>query len=107
MCIRDRKVKCKKIGDRYVFTIDLTLTGEIIENDMYEGLDKDLKVLKKLEEDLALKLKEMCHEFINKMQQEYGRDFLELGWVGAVSYTHLRQGYTKSSHVSAKRGAQG
>lgn len=81
-----RKVKCRKIGDRYVFTIDLTLTGEIIENDMYEGLDKDPKVLKKLEEDLALKLKEMCHEFINKMQQEYGRDFLELGWVGAAKY---------------------
>lgn len=81
-----KKVKCKKIGDRYVFTIDLTLTGEIIENDMYEGLDKDPKVLKKLEEDLAIKLKGVCHEFINKMQQEYGRDFIELGWVGAAKY---------------------
>ena len=53
---------------------------------MYEGLDKDPKVLKKLEEDLALKLKEMCNEFINKMQQEYGRDFLELGWIGAAKF---------------------
>ena len=81
-----RKVKCRKIGDRYVFTIDLTLAGEIIENDMYEGLDKDPKVLKKLEEDLAIKLRGVCNEFINKMQQEYGRDFLELGMIGAAKY---------------------
>ena len=81
-----RKVKCRKIGDRYVFTIDLTLKGEIVENDMYEGLDKNPEVLKKLEEDLAIKLKGVCNEFINKMQQEYGRDFIELGWIGAAKY---------------------
>lgn len=81
-----RKVKCSKIGDRYVFTIDLTMKGEIVENDMYVDIDEDPKALKKLEEDLALKLKEMCNEFINKMQQEYGRDFLELGWIGAAKF---------------------
>lgn len=81
-----RKVKCSKIGDRYIFTIDITLTGEIVENDMYEDIDTDPEALKKLEEDLALKLKEMCNDFIDKMQQEYGRDFLELGWVGAAKY---------------------
>ncbi|MEA4961818.1 Ger(x)C family spore germination protein [Lutispora sp.] len=81
-----RKVKCTKNGDRYVFTIDLTMEGEIVENDMYVDIDEDPQKLKKLEEDLALKLKEMCNEFISKMQQEYGRDFLELGWVGAAKF---------------------
>ena len=58
-----RKITCRKIGDKYTFTIDLNLEGEIINNELYKGMADKLEVTKKFEDDMAKQVKEMCTDF--------------------------------------------
>ncbi|MCB2299199.1 Ger(x)C family spore germination protein [Clostridium tagluense] len=81
-----RKIKCMKIGDKYKFIIDLNLEGEIINNTLYKNMAGDTKVIKKFEEDMSKKIKEMCATFLYKMKNEYKVDCLQLGWVAVAKY---------------------
>ncbi|MFT5872525.1 MAG: Ger(x)C family germination protein [Clostridium sp.] len=81
-----RKISCKKTGDKYTFTIDLNLDGEIINNELYEGIATDIEVSNKFEDDMARQVKEICNGFLDKMKKEYKVDLLQLGWVAAAKY---------------------
>ena len=81
-----RKITCRKTGDKYTFIIDLNLKGEIINNELYEGMTEKIEVTKKFEDDMAKQVKEMCTGFLDKMKNEYKVDLLQLGWVAAAKY---------------------
>ena len=81
-----RKITCRKIGDKYTFTIDLNLKGEIINNELYKGIAEKIEVIKKFEDDMSKQVKEMCTGFLDKMKNEYKVDLLQLGWVAAAKY---------------------
>jgi len=81
-----RKIKCEKIGDKYVFTIDLNLKGDIINNELYKDMAAKIEVTEKFEEDMAKQVKEMCSGFLEKMKYGYKVDLLQLGWVAAAKY---------------------
>ena len=81
-----RKITCAKIGDKYTFTIDLDLKGEIINNELYKNMAAKIEVTEKFEEDMAKQVKEMCTGFLEKMKNRYKLDCLQLGWVAAAKY---------------------
>jgi len=81
-----RKITCRKIGDKYTFTIDLNLEGEITNNELYKGMSTDIEVSKKFEDDMAKQVSEMCTGFLDRMKNEYKVDLLQLGWVAASKY---------------------
>jgi len=81
-----RKITCEKKGDKYTFTIDLNLKGDIINNELYKDVAKKIVVTDKFEEDMAKQVKEMCTAFLEKMKYGYKVDCLQLGWVAAAKY---------------------
>jgi Ger(x)C family germination protein len=81
-----RKITCKKTGDKYTFTIDLNLNGEIISNSLYKNMAAKIEVTKKFEDDMAKQVQKMCTEFLGKMKNQYKVDCLQLGWVAAAKY---------------------
>jgi Ger(x)C family germination protein len=84
--VTKRKVTCKKTKDKYTFTIDLKLEGEIINNELYKDMSSNIVVTKKFENDMAKQVKKTCNEFLDKMKNEYKVDLLQLGWVAAAKY---------------------
>jgi len=81
-----RKVKCEKKEDKYTFTIDLKLTGNITSNTLYKDILNNLENKKEYEKLMSKKVEEMGNEFINKMKNEYKTDCLELGREAAAKY---------------------
>lgn len=81
-----RKITCEKIGDKYTFTIDLNLEGDIINNELYKNMAGKISITKKFEDDMASQVKNMCITFLDKMKNEYKIDLLQLGWVAAAKY---------------------
>lgn len=79
-----RKVKCRKIGEKYYFTIRVDLRGDIISNELYKKIDDVTRV--KLETQIREKLIKQCYGFVEKMQNEYRLDLLQLGLCGASKY---------------------
>jgi spore germination protein len=85
-CTSKRKVKCKKINNKYNFTIDLSILGNVVTNNLYPNMNNDSKVKEKFEEDMGAATEKMCMDFIGKMQSEYKIDVLELGRVAAAKF---------------------
>lgn len=81
-----RKVKCVKEGNKYNFTINLDLKGDIVSNELYKNIMTDVDQRKNFEKRLAEKVEETCNNFLNKMKKEYKVDCLELGKVAAATY---------------------
>jgi len=83
---KNRKVNCSMEDDKYKFTINLSFTGDIISNLLYQDIMYDIEVNNKFEEDMASKIQKDCSDFISKMQEEYKIDMLNLGEVAASKY---------------------
>ena len=81
-----RKVKCEKKEDKYTFTIDLKLTGNITSNTLYKDILNNLEVKNEYEKLMSKKVEDMCNQFLNKMKNEYKTDCLELGREAAAKY---------------------
>jgi len=82
-----RKVHCYKNDDnQYVFDLDLEYKGDIVSNSLYEDILKKPDVIHNFEESMAKYTEEKCEAFIDKMQNEYEIDCLELGRVAAATY---------------------
>ena len=81
-----RKVECYKQGDKYSFTIDLTFTGTIKNNEMYVGMMNDINKRKEFEKDMAKHLEKQCDDFIKIMKSDYKVDCISLGREAAASY---------------------
>lgn len=81
-----RKVKTSRNGENYNFDIDLLLEGDIVSIEGHSSVIDNLELKKKLEEELADKIKIMCDNFIETMKDDYKLDLLDLGRVGAAKY---------------------
>lgn len=81
-----RKATCDKQGNKYKFTINLTLDSEIIENEIYTNVINNPNVTKKIERNSEELVKKVGHRFIKKMQDDIKFDCLELGKVAAAKY---------------------
>lgn len=81
-----RKAKCYKKDGKYKFIIDLNIEGDLLANEVYKGIIKNPSVKKKVEDELSIKVKEMCNEFIHKVQNDYKIDVFELGSVAVAKY---------------------
>ncbi|MBU3114243.1 Ger(x)C family spore germination protein [Clostridium lacusfryxellense] len=81
-----RKVRCEKINGKYKFNIDLEFTGKIVNNTMYMDLMGNTKTLEAYSHELEEETKKKCYKFLNKMQNEYKVDCLELGRDAAATF---------------------
>lgn len=81
-----RKIKCSREDNRYKFEITLNLKGRVTNNELYEGISKDPKVLKDYEDVVKESVEKQCNEIINKVKNEYKVDVLDLGRVAAAKY---------------------
>jgi len=81
-----RKISCTKEGDKYKFTINIDLNGDIVNDTLYKGLQKDVKKNDEFNKVMADKVKKNCNDFINKMKNEYKVDCLQLGQIAAAKY---------------------
>lgn len=84
--VKKRKIRCNKKGDKYEFNINLSITGEVLSNNLYDGLMNNLSVKKEYEQDMSKHIEKMCNNFISKMQKEYKVDCLELGSYAAAKF---------------------
>jgi Ger(x)C family germination protein len=85
-CTSKRKVKCEKINNKYNFSVDLSIIGNVVENSLYVNMQSDSKVKEKFEKDMAKATEKMCMDFIAKMQSQYKLDAIELGRVAAATF---------------------
>ncbi|MBU3114134.1 Ger(x)C family spore germination protein [Clostridium lacusfryxellense] len=81
-----RKIKCTKTGDKYTFIIDLDLKGEIVNDELYQGMTVKTETIKKFEDDMSKQVENMCIGFLDKMKKQYKVDLLQLGWVATAKY---------------------
>ena len=81
-----RKVHCEKINGKYKFTIDIDFKGQVINNTMYKDFMKNPKTVDMYSHELEEQTKARCYDFINKMQNEYKVDCLELGRDAAATF---------------------
>ncbi|MBU3101116.1 MULTISPECIES: Ger(x)C family spore germination protein [Clostridium] len=81
-----RKISCTKKDDKYKFTINIDLKGDIIENSLYKNLQGSPEKDDEFKRDMAKKIKKECDDFITKMKSQYKVDCLDLGQVAAAKY---------------------
>lgn len=81
-----RKVTCEKKEDKYIFTIDLRLVGDITSNTLYKDILDNLEIKKEYEKIMSKKVEDMGNAFISKMKNEYKTDCFELGREAAAKY---------------------
>ena len=81
-----RKVKCYKEGDKYSFNIDLTFTGTVTNNEMYDDMLNDVNKKKEFEKDMAKSMENQCADFIKIMKSDYKIDCIGLGREAAAVY---------------------
>lgn len=81
-----RKVRVSREGDKYAFNIDINMDGYILSNLVYESPNQDPKILKNIGSGVEREVKEITEEFIEKMQNEYKIDCLNLGSYAAAKF---------------------
>lgn len=81
-----RTINCKKINGKYNFTIILNITGDIVENSMFEDINYNPKTISNFEKNLEQDTKIKCENFIQKMKKDYEVDMLQLGSVACAKY---------------------
>jgi len=79
-----KRVKCNKVKEGYEFEIIIDIKGDVIANTLYKEFNGKTK--KELEETLSKDVEKKCSEFVNKMQNEYKLDCLELGMYAVAKY---------------------
>lgn len=81
-----RKIKCTRENGKYTFDINLNFKGDLVTNQYNKEVQNKLKEKEKLEKELESKIEKQSKEFINKMQNVYKIDCLELGRIAAAKY---------------------
>ncbi len=79
-----RKVKCYIQGNNYKFVISLNINADLIANEIYTDLNTDPKKISEFQNDMEKEIEKQCYSFIEKMQEEYKADYLDLGRVAAA-----------------------
>lgn len=82
-----RKVKASKVDDNYIFDIYITLTGDIVCNNLYSGLlDESSK--QELQNKLETLVKNNCNSLIQKTKSTIKTDIFEIGRYGVAITGH-------------------
>ncbi|KEI09617.1 spore gernimation protein [Clostridium sp. K25] len=81
-----KRIKCKKEGEKYKFTINLELDSDMIENNFYKRVSDNPRITKKIEKEAEEVIIKKTNNFIKKMQNDIKFDCLELGKVAAAKY---------------------
>lgn len=81
-----RKISCDKQGNKYKFTINLTLNGSVISNELYKHMTENTEDISEFEEDMANHVEKICKDAIYIMQNDYKVDVLDLGRIAAAKY---------------------
>lgn len=81
-----RKVSCTKKGDKYNFTINIDLKGDIITDTLYKDLQNSTEKNAEFNKKMAEEVKKKSDDFIVKMNTQYKVDCLDLGEVAAAKY---------------------
>lgn len=81
-----RKVYCTKEGNKYKFTINVDLTGDITSNSTYKDISTKSNTNQQFEKEMCEIVKKTCDNFISKMRSQYKTDCLQLGQVAAAKY---------------------
>lgn len=85
-CSSKKKVKCEKKDGKYIFTINLTLKGALVNNEIDNNVINDKEIIKNFESLLTKEVEKQCNDFIGKMKQDYKVDWLELGKYAVAKY---------------------
>lgn len=81
-----RKITCTKDGDKYKFTINLSLKGDLETDTLYKDLQKNSKSDVLFKKEMSEYVEKKCEDFIIKMKNQYKVDCLQLGQVAAAKY---------------------
>lgn len=73
-----RKVKVKRNGDQFSFLITVCLEGSLVEHQFNKNFIKNTDLRKLIENQIAADTKSDCIKFIEKMQQEYKVDCIDI-----------------------------
>lgn len=84
--VMKKKVNCEKVSGIYKFNIDLEFQGQVVSNTMYPDFMINTKTVEKYSHELEEETEKRCNEFIDKMQNQYKVDCLELGREAAATF---------------------
>jgi len=73
-----RKVKVERNGDSFTFTITISLAGNLAEHSSGVLFTEDPKLHTEIEDQIASNVTEGCNKFIEKMQEEYKVDCIDI-----------------------------
>lgn len=71
-----RKVKVKREGDQYIFEIEVSLTGTIVERFSQQSLEA--KLLEDIQNDLARDASRQCEVMVRRIQEEFKVDCIDI-----------------------------
>lgn len=84
-----RKVTVKRDGDKFTFYIKLKITGRLVEHYAQERLIlKDKSCINDIEKALAGQIKNECLALINRMQNEWGVDCIDITKYALAKWRH-------------------
>lgn len=81
-----RKVYINKEEDKYKFLINLTVNLEVVYNRQEVDIFESSQALKLFKDRMSKEIEKQGKEFIDKMQNVYKLDLLELGRIAAAKY---------------------
>ena len=81
-----KKVKCNKANGKYNFVIEVELRGDINSNTLYNNKKSDEAGERKIESKLEQVVSDECKSFVDKMQNVYKFDCLDLSKYVAAKY---------------------
>ncbi|MEN6325167.1 MAG: Ger(x)C family spore germination protein [Syntrophomonas sp.] len=73
-----RKVKVNRNGDQFSFLITICLEGNLVEHQFNNNFTQNPDLRKMIENQIASDVKSDCTKFIEKMQQEYKVDCIDI-----------------------------
>ena len=79
-----RKVRCDKVNGKYVYNIELNMTGNVLGDSVDKSIDA--KAMAKIENQLSEKIKRECNSVIKKAQNIYKVDSMELSKYAISKY---------------------
>lgn len=76
-CSNKRKVKVRRVGDEYYYTVTVLLDGTLAEHSLREQMI-DGKYVRQIESSFEKSLKKRCDTFIDMMQHEFKVDCIDI-----------------------------
>ncbi len=74
----DRQVKVKREGGQLVYSITITLEGDLIEHEARNDLLQDRDYLALIEEQIAADIEDECRIFLQMMQEDFKLDCIDI-----------------------------